>query len=208
MMWMQVTSGVGPVECQWVVTRVLEKICEEGERQGVVCELIGTTEGEEKGTLRSGLMALDGEEEKLIADAWEGTIQWIGESPFRRHHRRKNWFVGVEVFQPPERVSWSETELQFEAIRSSGPGGQKVNKTSSAVRLTHLPSGITIVAQEERSQQQNRRLALARLANIMERRGDQLKESSRQELWEQHHSLERGNAKRVFRGAGFVEKVR
>ncbi len=110
------------------------------------------------------------------------------------------------MFQPPERVLWSESELHFEAIRSSGPGGQKVNKTNSAVRLTHLPTGITIEAQEERSQLQNRRLAIARLAVIMKRLGENAAADSRQELWGQHHSLERGNARRIFRGEKFVEE--
>lgn len=206
MIWLQVTSGVGPTECQWVVTKILDKICAEGERLGITCSLIGSVGGDREGALKSGLLSVEGDESERFARTWEGTVQWIGQSPYRRHHKRKNWFVGAEVFQPPERVLWSESELHFEAIRSSGPGGQKVNKTNSAVRLTHLPTGITIEAQEERSQLQNRRLAIARLARMMECLGENAAADSRQELWGQHHSLERGNARRIFRGEKFLEE--
>ena len=201
--WLQITSGQGPAECQWVVARVVELIQSEAAKERIACQLLESTPGGEKGTLKSALLALEGDAAEVLASGWHGTIQWIGTSPYRPEHKRKNWFVGLELFAPPEKLAWSESELRIERHRSSGPGGQHVNKTSSAVRVTHLPTGLVVVAREERSQKQNRRLALARLAQLVESRLTDAEGESRQQRWEQHGDLERGNPVRVYDGTAF-----
>ena len=202
-LWLQITSGQGPAECQWVAARVAEILDREAVAQGIQCHSLEIVPGDEKGTIKSALFALDGTEAEQFAAGWKGTIQWIGKSPFRPNHKRKNWFVGVEVYTPPETPHWSAADLRIETMRSSGPGGQHVNKTSSAVRITHLPTGLAVVAREERSQQQNRRLALARLAEVLENQHADAQDGARRQRWEQHGGLERGNPVRVFRETDF-----
>jgi peptide chain release factor len=89
-------------------------------------------------------------------------------------------------------------------MRASGPGGQHVNKTDSAIRATHRPSGLVTTAQEQRSQHANRKLARLKLAIILEElRGQSLGEVRRSQ-WQVHRELERGNPVRVYAGPRFL----
>jgi peptide chain release factor len=90
--------------------------------------------------------------------------------------------------------------VAWETMRASGPGGQHVNRTESAVRVTHLPTGVQASASEERSQHRNRKLALARLAAKLEEQTERSHGELRQQRWRAHQDLERGNAVRVLRG--------
>lgn len=202
-LWLQITSGQGPAECCWVVARLVEVLRAEAVAASIEIQPLEVTEGAEAGTFRSVLLSLDGDNATTFAAGWRGTVQWIGQSPYRPTHKRKNWFVGVEVFTAPEKPAWSADELVIETMRASGPGGQHVNKTSSAVRITHTPTGLVAVAREERSQHRNRKLALARLADLFARQGTAAEGDARQQRWEQHAALARGNAVRVFRGKEF-----
>jgi peptide chain release factor len=131
--WLQITAGQGPGECRWVVAQVVDVLYHEAAQQGIDCKLLEGVPGDEENILKSALLELEGEGVQAFAAGWEGTIQWIGKSPCRPNHKRKNWFVGVEVYAPPQRPQWSESDLRTEVMRSSGPGGQHVNKTNSAV---------------------------------------------------------------------------
>lgn len=207
-LWLQISAGQGPAECQWVVRRVMEAIAQEAIDSDVSCRSLEATPGDEPDVFKSVLLALDGDQAERLARSWAGTVQWTGQSRYRPHHKRKNWFVGIDIFTPPEHPQWSAHELRVDVMRSSGPGGQHVNKTSSAVRVTHVPTGLTAVAREERSQHQNRRLALARLARIMEQRTQASEAGERRERWQQHAALERGNPVRVYRGPRFQLRSR
>ncbi|MCI5164803.1 MAG: peptide chain release factor H [Candidatus Electrothrix sp. GM3_4] len=138
--------------------------------------------------------------------SWEGTIQWIAQSPFRPRHKRKNWFVGVQRIFPPEEKELSSKDFKFESMRASGPGGQHVNKVNSAIRVTHLPTGLATMAQEERSQHMNKKLALSRLLAKIQEEQDTRAQQSQQEQWGMHNDLERGNPVRVFEGERFRER--
>ena len=85
------------------------------------------------------------------------------------HHKRKNWFVGIDVLEPVDETGFNVKEVRWDTMRASGPGGQHVNRTESAVRVTHLPTGVRATAMEERSQHRNRKLALARLKKKLKR---------------------------------------
>ena len=125
---------------------------------------------------------------------WRGTIQWIAASPYRKFYKRKNWFVGVEIFDVPKKLEWNPKEVVFETCRASGPGGQNVNKVETAVRGTHTPSGIQVLAMDSRSQGQNKKLCLERLEQkILAWQTSQLI-SQQQTRWQEHNVLERGNA--------------
>ena len=204
--WLQVTSGRGPAECCYVVRRVVAVIRQEVENRGMDFAVLETVAGSHRNTLLSALISIEGEHAEEFARSWGGTIQWVGQSPFRPRHKRKNWFVGVSVLSPFVGPLWQAKEFKVQTLRSSGPGGQHINKTESAVRVTHEPSGVTACAQEERSQHRNRQLAIARVLAQLEARQRAAKKDHEQEMWTHHNRLERGNAIRIFEGPDFVER--
>ncbi len=208
--WIQITSGRGPLECCWLVGRIVEIMKKEFFQQRLAMDMINSVPAEEPDTYKSVLISAQGEDEQLrsILTDWVGTVLWIGKSHYRPHHKRKNWFIGLELFTEPEQNHWSLDEVKFETMRSSGPGGQHVNKTESAVRVIHIASGITAQAQEERSQHLNRKLAMARLLSLLKSQEDEKKEQTKQEMWNQHNSLERGNPVRVYQGEKFKRLIK
>jgi peptide chain release factor len=204
--WLQITSGRGPAECAWVVNQVHRKIVEEAEKAGLKVRLLDAAPDEYPRTFKSMLLAVDGGEASGFAAGWVGTVQWIGASPFRPHHKRRNWYAKVERVAVPERPIWREEDVKVESMLASGPGGQHVNKTETAIRVTHIPTGLTAVAREERSQHINRKLALARLADLLEHATQKIMSGVRKEQWSGHNTLERGNAVRVYVGEKFAPK--
>jgi peptide chain release factor len=198
--WLQITSGRGPVECGRVVWRVYRQIVREAGKAALRVRLLEAVPDEHPETFKSILIAIDGEEGiARFVSQWAGTVQWVGASPFRPHHKRRNWYVGVESFTVPGAFAWSVAEVKVETMRSSGPGGQHVNKTESAVRVTHVPTRTSVVAREERSQLLNRKLAMARLSALLEQKAANRGRQADKEKWEAHNRLERGNPVRVFK---------
>jgi peptide chain release factor len=181
-----------------VVLKVQEKIIQEARHEGIQITVLESTQGDQNGTLLSSLLLLKGENLPAFIQAWQGTIQWIAQSPYRRFHKRKNWFVGVQSFEMTTQMDWNEKEVRFETFRASGAGGQHVNKVESAVRGVHIPSGIQVVAMDSRSQIQNKKTCIERLkAKIIAWQTEQI--IAQQSLqWNEHNALERGNPRRVF----------
>ncbi len=205
--WIQISSGRGPEECCWVVSKVTQQIMIEAKKKKISAAIIKAVTGKIKNTFKSVLISVEknGCTDQLITQ-WQGTIKWIGQSQFRSKCKRKNWFVSVEIFECPPKNDWNTKEIKVEKMRSSGPGGQHANKTESAIRVTHLPTRLSAVAQEERSQHCNKKLAMARLENIVKRKNNDVQKQKEQQHWNQHNLLERGNAVRVFKGPEFKEK--
>ncbi len=201
--WLQITSGRGPLECCWVAAQILKCITLEADKRNIKVNLLECIPAEKAGVYKSVLLALEGESVTAFTGSWEGTIQWIGNSMFRKNHKRKNWFIGVRCFTPPDKSYWNEKEIRFERMKASGPGGQHVNKTESAVRAVHLPTGLKAVAQEERSQHLNKKLALTRLFMLLKERDDNNQKQHKEEQWKEHNQLERGNPVRVYKGKNF-----
>ena len=201
-MWLQFTTGRGPGECQIACSRLTHIFIEEAHAAELKAHLLDAEHGP-YGAL-SALVTVEGAADALIA-SWEGTIQWTCPSPIRPGWGRKNWFISTSVIRPPPAVlALKETDLQFQAYRASGPGGQHVNKTDSAVRIIHKPTGLMAHAQEERSQHRNKALATARLgAMLAERSLNETKAVARQK-WSRHDALERGNPVRTYRGPDFT----
>jgi len=198
--WLQITAGQGPAECAWAVVRVVEKLLEEAESLDIDARTLEVVRGPESGTAQSILLALSAASDlKDFVARWQGTVQWTAQSPFRPQHKRKNWFVGVEVLQPAAQSRFSARDVCFETMRASGPGGQHVNRTESAVRVTHLPTGLQATASEERSQHRNRKLALARLVQKLADEDLRQANQAEKKRWRAHQQLQRGNPKLTFR---------
>lgn len=196
--YLQISSGRGPAECCRVVAKILQLILKAATDMDLTATEIDKINGEINGTLQSALVQLYGKQAAAFAANWNGTIQWIAQSPYRKFHKRKNWFISVQSFQPAVANAVSEKEIRYTTCRSSGPGGQHVNKTETAVRATHQPSGIHVVASDSRSQYQNKKLATERLfAKITAWQMEQQVQHA-QDQWQQHNELERGNAVRVI----------
>lgn len=207
-MLLQITSGRGPAECAWVVARLAESLLAEARLAGVTAHLIEEEAGPERGTLLSALIHLAGEGCHAFAARVEGTVQWIGASGFRPGHKRKNWFVGVQSVPMPHVTPFCERDIRIDTLRASGPGGQHVNTTESAVRVTHIPTGFVAGCSDERSQSANRKRALKRLAIIVMRHEQRQKDAARQQRWDAHNELVRGNPVRVYEGDAFHLRVR
>jgi len=202
-MWIQISSGKGPDECELAVSLFYKNYQTECEVSNIAVNILATVPGSIKGNYKSILLSVDGQnKEKLV----NGTIQWICKSPYRPNHKRKNWFINIEVFNAPDKLVFSEKEIRFESMRSSGPGGQNVNKVETAVRAVHLPTGLTSQASEERSQYMNKKLAFAKLMNMVNAHNEESSKSFEKSMWMQHNLLIRGNPIRIYEGIKFKLK--
>jgi peptide chain release factor len=206
--WLQISSGRGPIECQLAVAKLADVIAKDAHKAALACDVLEVVEGRERGTALSALLSLEGEGVRAFASRTRGSVLWICPSPVRSGHKRKNWFVGVDVLAPADTstVALRVSDVVFEAMRASGPGGQHVNKTESAVRVTHKPTGLVATAREERSQAMNKKLALARLAAMLAEGVSAAKADAERDRWTQHDALERGRPVRTFEGPDFRER--
>ncbi|MDL2304925.1 peptide chain release factor H [Bacteroides sp. OttesenSCG-928-D19] len=197
-MYLQITSGRGPAECCRAVALILEKILRQTKELKVEAEVLECEQGVINRTLFSAIVLLEGNKCEEIAEEWEGTIQWIAQSPYRIYHKRKNWFVGIKSFTPAELSEIDTKYITYQTLRSSGAGGQHVNKTETAVRAIHAPSGLTVTASDQRSQHQNKRLATERLLIKLSEWNEEQTMRSVQKNWNNHNHLERGNPVKVI----------
>lgn len=199
----QITAGRGPAECTWVVAQVLKKVLEEAQEQTLETVVLQRETGSENGTVETATLSVKGKNAEEFANSWLGTIQWIGQSQFRKMHKRKNWFIGIFEIEKQKNSQISENDIQYQAMRSSGAGGQHVNKVSSAIRATHIPTGIAVVAMDSRSQHQNKKLATERLLKKLEGETLQQLKNHVSKQWENQLNIQRGNPIRVFSGSDF-----
>lgn len=197
---LHLSSGQGPKECEWVVAQLVHTLCREGVAGGLVCETVEPVEG----PVLTALLRVSGDGAEAFAAACIGTIRWIGTSPFRPLHKRRNWFVGVQAVPIDEQSpDLREGAIRYQTFRASGPGGQHVNKTDSAVRATHLPTGLVASSQDQRSQFANKRIARLKLMLLLDDRRRAGEASGKRTLWDHNRELERGNAIRTYEGEWF-----
>ncbi len=200
--FLNISAGGGPKECQWVVVKLALAYCKEAKLAGLKAEVLWDTEAEN--TAMSLLLKITGAGAEKFSRTQIGTVRWIGQSPFRKNHKRKNWYVGVskapDIADVPEL---HERDIKYQTLKASGPGGQHVNKTESAVRAIHIPTGLTVVASEQRSQFANKKLTRIKLALLLEAQTETAQNQAKDKLWTTHKSLERGNEIRIYKGKKF-----
>jgi peptide chain release factor 2 len=163
----EISAGAGGTEAQDWAQMLLRMYTRWAERRGYTVELLDLSEGEEAG-IKGAVLEIKGQYAFGFLRAETGVHRLVRISPFDAQARRHTSFASIFVYPVVDdeiTIEIRDEDIKMDVFRASGAGGQHVNKTSSAVRLTHLPSGVVVSSQQERSQHKNRQTALKMLKN-------------------------------------------
>lgn len=204
-----ITAGQGPVECTWVAAKVWGKFLKAAKGVGCRYTILQQQAGSENGTLSAACCLIEHDVSQRLdtfLQDWLGTIQWIGKSAYRKFHKRSNWYVALFAQDIPVQQQFNERDVQFKTCKSSGPGGQHVNKTNSAVQAVHIPTQTQVMVSDSRSQHQNRKIAMERLRQKIADKQEQVLSQLNTNTWLLNYRVERGNPIQVFEGEDFKPK--
>ena len=197
-MRIQISSGQGPAECELAAELFYRQLQKEIEDIRMVQCV--------RGSKAKGFSSVIFETEEDMSSL-EGSILWVCKSPYRPKHKRKNWYIDVSILENMPKLT-QELKLRFETFRSGGKGGQNVNKVETGVRVIHIPTGISVVSTEARSQHMNKKLAVNRLCDILAERNMESGRKEKELAWLEHNRLEGGNPVRIYEGGNFVRRDR
>jgi len=195
-----VNAGAGGTDAQDWAEMLLRMYLRWAERRGFQTELLDRTPGEEAG-IKSATVAVSGENVYGLLKAEMGVHRLVRLSPFDFNERRHTSFAAVFVYpevQDEQEIVIEEKDLRMETFRAGGHGGQNVNKVSSAVRIYHLPTGIVVTCQNERSQHQNRLIALRILKSRLLEQKRQAEQVEKDKLYQKQKSIAWGSQIRSY----------
>lgn len=196
-MYLQITAGRGcpPVECTRVVYLLSQEIIKDAYNNKIEVTLIDKEESTKiKDTCFSIILKTNS---KVFADKWIGIVKWISTSPYRPNHKRKNWYVAVYKIEEKDLPKIDEKKIKYDFFRSSGNGGQNINKVETAVRATY--EDISVTASEERTQLRNREIAKEKLLIKLYSQINDIKNQNNLEKWNNNNLNIRGGENKVIK---------